>query len=828
MLTPIDLTLPDTDEVYRYKVGWWKVLTDIVVAKGRTQPAIKEWKQHTLWVSNTIFGRDPQDPFPDYKPSWPPLPEGTWLTSGVRNAEIIASAVEYCITRTFPSADGRACAEALEETRATYCDHTPVPITEGDRAFIETNSRIAGAEIRKCALEKGVLSRCHSHCSLTNRGCLERSSKDGGKKAEIIPGFLEWLETNPPSDEVWELPTGGYFSLKVDQPRWKAEIPNIRDLPQAEIGEEIDRSGWIHPELVGMEEHRLAVLLHTYCYVMLVQDGYMEQNGRPTGRMFTTLLTSMGEPGGKARIPSKSAACLTTYLQPYAHVMRNVLECDPTLTSGLSAGNQAWELVKDLKRSWGTEFRGTDLWEGILLGDLERSTDFIEYEAGNLHMNSFWESWDGVSDYFRYAHELILQPFVVQIGRTKDISTRGALMGLPGTKIILHTISKAVDVAASRRTTPLGLHDLRRHPWRCAGDDIIRLGSLTVNRRYKPSAVRYRVKPSDDKWGVYTHGGKYCERAIFLDGSLDTDDMATCLYQDIIPMRLLSPETKPRTGDDDTNPVFGKGHALARELEWYSGPADKRSKALALFLENMREYGDVKPIMFVPRHLGGLGLSHDLEKSFKYTPETIKKACKFAYANAHTPKGELARRALQSLRTPILQYRGAPIPLKEVVNPFSWIVEYLPVASTQQMRDNLEIPEGMRYIRAQKELEDRGYVDIGKILRETQSGERAPFWELAKRKQRKGWSTAPISRRVEAVAASLPELEAQPLVTVEEWQGILSNPDDLRPDPVWVHRDDLTVIVDQTAVPLNLKGAATGLSLKMGISNRTLFEKSAR
>jgi hypothetical protein len=245
-----------------------------------------------------------------------------------------------------------------------------------------------------------------------------------------------------------------------------------------------------------------------------MEEGYIKPSGRPTGKMFETTLVAQGEPGAKTRIPSKSRAYLTTYLQPYAHVMRAVLETDPTLHSGLAAGNQAWNLVADMSSQWG-EIKADSIFESVLLGDLEKSTDFVEYEAGRLHMDSFWEPWKGVSDYFRFAHELILQPFLLEANGTLDISTRGALMGLPGTKIVLHTISKSVDIAASR-TEPMTYERLAIHTWRCAGDDIIKFGKANSLRENYYQALTYRVKPSEEKWGTYSRGGKYCEKSHLL------------------------------------------------------------------------------------------------------------------------------------------------------------------------------------------------------------------------------------------------------------------------------------------------------------------------
>jgi hypothetical protein len=824
VLTTLELTLPNTDETFVYRVRWWKYITDSVIRHRRSHFAMKEWKLHTQWVANSIFDRDPDDPRTPYKASWPELPKGTWLSSGEWNPEVCANAVEYCITRTLPAGDGEAEVSSLEQLRETYCDFQPTPLSGEDKEWIERSSAICGLEIKRCAIESKVLYRMDSHCSLTNRSSIEKSSREGGKKAAIIPGFHRWLLGSPSVGKVYELPTGGFAEFPADVPRWQARFPHLSNV-EGNWGEPIEGSGFIHPQLNGMEEDRLSVLLHTYCYVVLLEDGYIYQNGRPTGKMFECEALALGEPGNKVRNPTKSMACLTTYLQPYAHVMRAILETDPTLHSGLSAGNQAWEFIKSMSHSY-RDLKLSDLFEGALLGDLERSTDFIEFEVGRTHMDAFWQPWKGVSEYFLHAHELILQPFVLSIKGVSDIAQRGALMGLPGTKIILHTISKAIDVA-STRTLPMSPQSLHSHTWRCAGDDIIRLGSLANLRRYKPSAIRYRVKPSDDKWGVYLKGGKYCERAIFLDGTASTSDLRQSAYRDIIPVRLISPETKTRSGDDDVNPTFGKGHALAKELEWYSGPSEKKSKALGLFVENFREYGDMRATMFVPRHLGGLGLSHELESSFASTHETIKKCAHLAYAEKRTAKGNLALRALQSLRTPILFYRGEPISLKHVDNLLGdLLLEFLPGADTQRTAENLGIDPHLRFYRKCELIKKSGYVNITEVL-STPQGELPAFWDLAFKKQKPGWKTAPLSARIKLIESTLPELGGMPPVTKERWSEILTDPDDLRPEPYWVHHELVSIATEDGIIPLNLQRKATGLSLRMGIANKNIFEATA-
>lgn len=80
---------------------------------------------------------------------------------------------------------------------------------------------------------------------------------------------------------------------------------------------------------------------------------------------------------------TKSPAALVTYLQPAAHIIKSLLECNPQLRAGLSQGYQAWEwckrvLVKaDLRdRLMHAEERNYV----FLTGDFESATDNLEHE----------------------------------------------------------------------------------------------------------------------------------------------------------------------------------------------------------------------------------------------------------------------------------------------------------------------------------------------------------------------------------------------------------------------------------------------------------------
>jgi len=397
----------------------------------------------------------------------------------------------------------------------------------------------------------------------------------------------------------------------------------------------------------------------------------------------------------------------------------------------------------------------------------------------------------------------------------REISKRGALMGLPGTKIILHTLSKAIDVHATQRQA-LKPYQLRAHPWRCAGDDVVKFGNLDVLDRYYTSATTYRVKPSVDKWGTYLKGGKFCERPLRLDGYLTTssEDLKHSVYQDMVPMRLLSPETKAFSGDEDTNPIFGKGFQLGKELQWYTGPPSKRDLACVIFRENFKEYGNYQLLEMLPREFGGFGLIRP-EKDL--IPEPIRKAIALT-SNDNRTERKRGHRLLALLRRPLLLERGNPKSLTIKENPMEELfASFLPFEETEKV-SSVEGILNLKYSHKVAALRRKGYVSIDDILSRTGT---TSFWEAAESKIQKGWNTATLGDRVESLRKSIRDSDSS-----EGWEHALENPTH-PPAPLWVKEEYLNILADGQVLPLNLMKRTTGLSLSMRIPNRTLFEDAA-
>jgi len=819
-LTNLEIALPATVSTWSYKVAWWKYLTDIVLSTGRSSPAVKEWKAFAKWVVTTYFGKVGVKA--ELNPKWPKLPEGTWMTSGEWNAIIARQAAELSVTRNFPAADNEEQESKLLEFIEVLTT-PPLPISVGDLDEIRRCSRIAGQEVFRCAKQMGRLHNLDAHVSLTGNGCYENPSSSGGKFTYVEFEFSLWLKDLSILDGPQYLPTGDQIDFRRMYPNWTAKLPREGTFLEGELGDPIPNSGWINPTLNGYQENRLSILLWFFSYLRLKEAGYIDQWDRPTGKMFTYRACVQGEPGNKARIPTAAMAYLTIYLQPYAHIMRAVLESDPTLYSGLSGANQAFEYVKRFEKLY-KDVKSETLYEGYLHGDLETSTDYIEFEAGRAHMESFLEGFgNGLTSYIKYAHEFILQSYYVETTLGDFISCRGALMGTPGTKIILHTISKAVDVMASQRAKPFDRYLLSRHGWVCAGDDIFKPGNLVELSRYKPSAILYRVKPSEDKWDIYAKGGKYCERLMLNMGYFTSkvNEMPS-VYVDFIQLRLLSPETKSRTGDEDTNPIFGKGFMLAKELEWFP---DKYKANLAswLFKTNMKDFGNSDTIFGLPRNMGGLGLTlanHDL--SYSMVDPWVKKVCLHAFNARGTIEGANIVKQLSLLRRPLLYDRGEPIDLEETKN--IWVEEIINfgMGLSQEEAMKCGVPWQSRWFDQQRELKAAGWLNLTELL--FQPPERIPYWD--RKKPQKGWKTAPFSLRLEALKAKMGDLHGLREPTLEEWIQIHNTSEkEFKLAPLWIPTRDLCLFNSDTGVveAFNVSGRGSGLSLSFSVANHSVL-----
>lgn len=797
-----------------YIIAWWKYLTDKILSGQPRQDLVRLWKSYCLDTRNRLLKKEGYVPVD--RPEWPHPPEGSWLTQPeqLSRNELLRRVSILVASRSMPAGDKQTEIAALEKTLRTLTTYRP-PLTGEERRLISFYSRIAGEEVGICASRSKVWYRLDAHASLTNRSCYEVSGKDGGKFNFFLDLFYrEYLLEVPLADEDIISPLGVVYHFPAGQPRWTCDIGNLPPAEGKTLGESLPQSGWLFPKKAGLSENRIGSLLWFFCYQHLVKEEYITVRGLSRRKPFPARLCSVGEPGGKVRIPTVSLACLIGYLQPYQHLMKGVLETDPTLHAGLGSAYQAYELAKRLEGRLMAA-------EGLLLGDLEDATNWVSHEVGELHLDSFTEGLARgrpVTDYIAHAGKLVLTPLLIEYDEEVWLTCNGAPMGLPGTKILLHSLGKAVEKRAERQDRALPYSVQRLSSYSNAGDDIAKFGPKVILRRHREACLEYKLKPSDDKWGIYEVGGPFCEVMLSLGGKA-TPKPETVIAPEY-PMlveppraRLLSPETKPRTSDDDTNPSFGKGKALGKEQTWVLDQRVSLHSSL-LFIRNFREYGDQRQLAALPKLLGGYGLKLSITTKYSWLGESLRKICNLVVkTDVKSPRYPEVVSAIRRLTAPLLYDRGDPLdeweenPLVELFRDYA--VETDSLLAFHEVKFHTPYP---RYWDKVTEIRKRNYIPLTDLARP-----KTPFWERPP--PQRGWGTAPFSLRLKRVEKKLGKLlDDVKEVSLEDFEE-LSSRKPYYTNTLWL-KGDMRILGDNELTPLNIRAQSFGLSMRFGLPNK--------
>ena len=230
-------------------------------------------------------------------------------------------------------------------------------------------------------------------------------------------------------------------------------------------------------------------------------------------------------------------------------------------------------------------------------------------------------------------HEILehFEDLLTQLGEP-ILTDTAILMGDPGCKgvLTLHNLVAEEEAALEQKLgREVRLDDLQRSnpvtfPWRhfsCAGDDHTAIGPDeyldNIGRNHEKNCmVLSEGKHVRSKIGVF-----YCERVVFRGPETvltnPSRDYSQHALVDSVKVRLLSPETKDREAEVETNPAIGKAKLLFKQLSW-SPPGWERTLSVLVqrrFLGRMRKHlpkgqnGDINRIVELPTFLGGLSMS---------------------------------------------------------------------------------------------------------------------------------------------------------------------------------------------------------------------------
>lgn len=585
------------------------------------------------------------------------------------------------------------------------------------------------------------------HVSVSNSACWEMSRDYGGKRAFILSSLQEWLCELPEEDKVVRLPTGEAYCEKAGRPRWATVKPPGYDDATAMPTGVTKSTGILTEDFKDGEQERVGFQLFSWAFTTLVNDGYLDSEGHSTGKPMPVTRVAIGEPGCKVRIATKSKAAFIVYGQPFAHAMRELLEFHPGLRAGLGAGYQLHEWLKDKD----------EVPNFVMVGDFDSATDEIEHRAGRISMNILLDKLGANRNGYASSFvDLLFSPRVIEEDGIVTITNSGCLMGEPGTKIVLTFLSMVANCYA-RRGPP-------SFYFATAGDDQIDAAHEADELlRYAEASQVTTMVPSHEKWGIFQYSCLYCQQ--LLDIQAETEERE-------IPVpkpRLLSPETKSRQGDDDTNPAYGKAQQFAREASWSEFPELNRSMVF-LFLRNMRMFIERKPEVFLCKEWGGLGLPGVSQKSLYETLPLWHRSL----ISWRELGDQRARKVLANWNTSHILNRGLQTADTDVYEEL--LLEFLPTATIDQL--GLDFPPRARYRERLKIARREGWVPFREViitLREC--GTYSNIWDVRSPTSR-GFSSIPWSERTNAlkrVSDSLPALLLRQVPTQPSWQpGLLT------------------------------------------------------
>jgi hypothetical protein len=568
-----------------FKTRWWIRIANSVMRHNSYHYACKEWKDFQKYLY-LHFGGSVQ-PIPIWDKSWPLLPTGSWLVKSPDDlSDREVGRWSWIISgRGLPHGDTVTGEIALQKHEDALCFQKRSE--ETDLIELQLYSEIAAEQV-KGFVPRDFWGKTSGHQSVGNSACLESTRAAGGKRTFVLKALTAWLNEIPQSDRDITLPTGENLAERLGIPRRVTVHPPGMDNLSIERADVKESTGLLTESFPQQEAERTSFQLFAWSFVNLVDGGYLKPDGFPTGKPMPVERTTIGEPGLKTRVVTKSMAAMITYGQAAAHFMNELLWHDPRLRAGLRAGYQGFEWLKQFESGQVTP-------KYIMVGDFESSTDYIKHENGLIIMNALFDKLRIESPYVRGYFHLLLSPRTFSNPDGLTFTTNaGSLMGEPGTKTLLTFTALVANVRARPG----------ENLFATAGDDQIDGDDDPQELLLYAEATRITsMVPSTDKWAIMTRAVNYCQDVILANRPKEQAKL------DLPKLRLCSIEQKQNYGDDDTNPSFGKAREIRTISRWISDEFNGLLiEFVSQFIRNMIQYIELKPELFLAPEWGGLGL----------------------------------------------------------------------------------------------------------------------------------------------------------------------------------------------------------------------------
>jgi hypothetical protein len=523
-------------------------------------------------------------------------------------------------TRGLPAA-GRFT--EVKSVRKHYVNLTQTTEISDERyAYLYGLATRIGRKIRRTSYEGVALRDDPGHVSISTSATFAVSRKEGGKSWDVSTSFSHWVQKVPIEDRTWYLPTGHAIEERAGIAKWRTircpGFPEPEEPVWATWLEEYSLWDSPLPTHAGLNAH--TGLMFLACAFETAEFLSGEDFSPSTDRLPFVRVAGVSEPGNKFRIITAGEWQYSVILQPYAHWMLAELKNHPPCQQGLGGALQGFEWVKAAgKKPFGSD---ADCW--LLSSDLSEATDHCSHKVAAAAMRGLLEGLGIRNNYFDLAVSLQTCGRIAYYEGYTDIvpafaeTTRGVLMGDPGTKVVLTMFNLLAEEEAIDRYFSGDIP--RRIPWRhfaCAGDDHLAVGPKPYLEMITSSHRMNLMEVNESQNFISKTLAKYCEEFIYMDNEVRPlgVNMFRVSYNehshvDAFKVRLLSRAVKGADARLDKNPAIGKGSQLAKYGQWAPPGFEQTFRSVIPWYFHRRMFTLLEGssvLRFLPCAAGGLG-----------------------------------------------------------------------------------------------------------------------------------------------------------------------------------------------------------------------------
>jgi hypothetical protein len=321
-----------------------------------------------------------------------------------------------------------------EESLLKFSENLTLPAVVQSDEFAAEMSSIAFQIGVDCKILDKQSWRNNAHVSSTNSGSYEVSRSEGGRAAAIGISYDKWAQSVPTVDSECVGLLGNY-TLKAGVERWKTVHIPPDDLFGREkaIFKSIEMEGLITDVYYGFDAHTGNQIVEAAAD-HLVTLGFLKRGSWQILRAPPVGVTAVGEPGGKSRIVTQDVWAWTIVLQPLGHVSGQLLGNHPFAAAGMKRAHQHFEWAKGFTHPVGVDESIDFPNLGLVTSDMSEATDHCDFKVSNSILKSYLRGSGLATSYMMTASDLLCSAVQLPDG---TVSTRGILMGRPGTKIVL-------------------------------------------------------------------------------------------------------------------------------------------------------------------------------------------------------------------------------------------------------------------------------------------------------------------------------------------------------------------------------------------------------